>query len=140
MVVHSRNCHPEEACGLVAFDGDGNPRMVYSLTNAQRSATGYTVEPHEHFGALRHAEARGWEIAGVFHSHPGSPAYPSETDIALAVSDEWLYVVVGLQRSRPVVRAFSINGGKVSEVELHITPPARDVDLAVSLPSDHASP
>lgn len=118
MLVHARNCHPEEACGLLAFDTDGRVRMVYPLTNADQSESSYTIEPAEHFGALKHAEGCGWEIGGAFHSHPHSAAYPSATDIELAVSPRWLYVLVGMNGSDPDLRAFRISEGEVREERL----------------------
>ena len=76
MVAHAAFCLPDEACGLLAADGSGRLRMVYCLSNATPSPAAYTLDPVEHFRALRHAEARGWHLAGVFHSHPRGPAVP----------------------------------------------------------------
>lgn len=116
MVAHARFAFPEEACGLLATDGHGALRMVYCTTNIERSATRFTVDPTEHFRAMRHAERNGWEIGGSFHSHPTSPALPSRTDIAGALEPAWVYVIVGLARpDRPEVRAFQIAAGDVVE-------------------------
>ncbi len=116
MVAHAENCHPEESCGLLASDGAGVIRMAYPLTNVLASATNYTIEPREHVKALRHAESRGWEITGVFHSHPHTGAYPSPTDVRLAPDPDWLYVIVGMEdRSRPVIRAFRIVDGHIQD-------------------------
>lgn len=123
MVAHAHFCHPEEACGLLAADRQGRLRMVYCLTNADHSPVTYALEPEEHFRALRHAEARDWHLAGVFHSHTGSPAYPSPTDVARALEPDWLYVLVGLKDSRsPVVRGFWIRDGRVAEEKLTVEP------------------
>ena len=115
MVAHASFCLPDEACGLLAADAAGRLRMAYCLSNSTPSPTAFTLDPAEHFRALRHAEARGWRLAGVFHSHPGGPAFPSATDIAQALEPEWLYVVVGLQAPVPEVRAFWIRDGAVAE-------------------------
>jgi proteasome lid subunit RPN8/RPN11 len=116
MVAHAAFCLPDEACGLLAADAAGRLRMAYCLSNSTPSPTAFTLDPAEHFRALRHAEARGWHLAGVFHSHPGGPAFPSATDIAQALEPEWLYVVVGLQApAAPEVRAFWIRDGAVAE-------------------------
>ncbi|MEX2278454.1 MAG: M67 family metallopeptidase [Acidimicrobiia bacterium] len=114
MLSHAENCHPEESCGLLAMDESGRIRMAYPLTNSLRSSTNYTIEPREHFKALRHAEAQGWEIGGVFHSHPHSAAHPSPTDVRLAPDPEWLYVVIGME-DRPVVRGFWIIQGQIHD-------------------------
>jgi len=117
VVAHARFTFPEEACGLFAVDDAGEPRMVYCLTNVERSRSRFTVDPNEHYRAWRHAERNGWEIGGVFHSHPDSDAYPSSTDVAGALDPRWFNVIVGLgDPETPEVRAFSIAGGVVTEV------------------------
>jgi [CysO sulfur-carrier protein]-S-L-cysteine hydrolase len=88
-------------------------RFAYPLTNSAPSPTTYTVDPDEHFHAMRHAEANGWEIGGVFHSHPGGVARPSNTDIATAIDPGWLHLITDLNE----VRAFAIDGN-VGELEL----------------------
>jgi proteasome lid subunit RPN8/RPN11 len=119
MVNQAAFCHPEESCGLLAADSDGRLRMAYPLTNSLHSPTNYTIEPMEHYRALKHAESRGWEISGVFHSHPQSPAFPSPTDVRLAADPDWLYIVIGYEGlPEPVIRGFSIRQGAVTEHSL----------------------
>jgi proteasome lid subunit RPN8/RPN11 len=122
MVAHAQYCFPEEACGLIALDGDQMLRMVYATTNVDRSRVRFTVSAAEHFGAIQHAERQGWTIAGSFHSHPQSPAFPSARDIAGALDPEWLYVVVGLGDDHPELRGFRIRDQQVSEVAWRETP------------------
>jgi len=119
MVAHALFCYPEEACGLLAVDEEGRLRMAYCLGNADLSAITYSLEPEEHFRALRHAEANGWRLGGVFHSHTHSPARPSPTDVTQALEPDWLYVLVSLEdRDAPEVRGFWIRDGKVEEEPL----------------------
>ncbi len=94
VVEHSRFAGIEEACGLLATDELGTVRFAYSLTNADRSANSFTIDPSEFHGAACHAERLGWEIGGMFHSHPGGALVPSRTDIDNAPSPAWLYVIV----------------------------------------------
>lgn len=105
-----------EACGLFAVR-DGEVTEVYETPNSDRSATGYTIPPESHFAALQDAEARGWEIGGVFHSHPAGPATPSESDVTGALDPWWVYLVVGL-RGRPDLRAWRMRDDEVFEVAL----------------------
>ena len=63
--------------------------------NAAESARVYTVDPLDHLRAERAAEAAGWEIVGVVHSHTHTEPYPSPTDIAQAPDPGWHYVIVG---------------------------------------------
>jgi proteasome lid subunit RPN8/RPN11 len=120
--AHARFCLPEEACGLLAVDGDGRIRMAYALTNIERSSVRFTVAPREHYGAIRHAERNGWEIAGSFHSHPDAPAVPSSRDVAAALDPKWLHLVVGMVNGSVDVRGYRIRNGEVDEVLLREMP------------------
>lgn len=118
IVAHARFCMPEEACGLLAVDEQRRLRMAYPTTNVERSAVRFTVDPREHYQAIRSAEARGWRIGGAFHSHPESAAFPSARDIAGALDPSWLYLVVGMGDGFPDLRGFRIRESKVDEVML----------------------
>jgi len=57
----------------------------------------------------------------IYHSHPTSPPYPSQTDLELAFYPEALYLIVSLVEPRhPVVRAFRIQEGESREVEIAV--------------------
>lgn len=105
---------------MLAFDDRGRLRMVYPTTNADRSTTSFTVEPTEHFSVLRHAEGRGWEVAGSFHSHPDGPARPSRIDVERALGGHWLHIIVGMGDGSVDLRAFRIHEGSVVEEPLAI--------------------
>ena len=107
---------PNEGCGLIAVS-DGAVVKVYKTANLDASPSGFTVPPEEHYQALRDAEAHGWEIGGVFHSHPDGTARPSMVDIMGALDPYWLYLVIGLARE-PELRAWRILDGDISEVPL----------------------
>lgn len=116
MVDHARRCMPEEACGLLAFGEDDELRLAYCLTNSEHSSVAFTVDPDDHFRALGDAEARGWRIGGVFHSHPTTPAVPSRTDVAGALDPEWLHVIIGMIATGvPEVRVWRIADGTATE-------------------------
>jgi proteasome lid subunit RPN8/RPN11 len=90
---------------------------VYTTGNQDDSPTGYTVPPEEHFAALREAESKGWELSGVFHSHPQGSAKPSMVDVAAALDPGWVYLVVGI-RQAPEIRAWRIQQKEIEEVSL----------------------
>ena len=120
MFAHSGWCRPAEACGLIAFDG-GRPAFVFCLTNTDRSEHRFTIDPAEHFGSIRLAEALGLEIGGMFHSHLRSEAYPSDTDIAGGGDPGWMHFIVGpVNGSKPVLRAFRIVDRVVEEVSVGV--------------------
>ena len=117
MIAHALFAHPREACGLLASDGGGRMRMVYCLTNTRHSLSRFSLDPTEHYRAMGHAESLGWEISGVFHSHPTSAPYPSATDVSAGLDPAWLNVIVSLGDA-PEVRAFWIRDGNVDEEPL----------------------
>jgi [CysO sulfur-carrier protein]-S-L-cysteine hydrolase len=122
IIAHAEFCMPEEACGLLAVDKTGRLRMVYAMTNIERSSVRFTVAPGEHYGAIGNAERRGWVIGGSFHSHPQSTAFPSARDIAGALDPSWLYLVLGMTGDYPDLRGFRIREMKVDEVALREIP------------------
>ncbi len=116
MIAHAKECHPEEACGLLAGPDPSDIRRVFPTVNVLRSQTNFTIDPTQHLHAIRDADQDGWEIIGVFHSHPHTDAYPSVTDVALAPDPSWLYVIVGMENTdEPTVRAYRIVGEEISE-------------------------
>lgn len=117
IVEHCVSELPKEGCGLLAMDGDRVVK-VYPTPNLDESPVSYTVPPQEHFAALTDAESNGWELGGVFHSHPSSPARPSAIDVQRALDPRWLYLVVGMGDGTVEIRAWSIDGGRVEAVAL----------------------
>lgn len=127
VVAHCLDWLPLEACGLLAgaelgavVCGAQKPAVaqvyeVYPAANAARSARVYTVEPRDLLRADRSAEASGWSLIGVWHSHTHTPPYPSPTDIAQAPDPEWHYVVVSLSDTEPSLRSYRIQTGQVEE-------------------------
>jgi [CysO sulfur-carrier protein]-S-L-cysteine hydrolase len=117
MLTHVVASRPEEGCGLLAVDASGEVVHAYGLDNIDRSTTSFTVDPDGHFAALTDAEAHGWSIAGVFHSHPSGPAALSPVDLAAPIDPDWIHVVIGLaDPAHPEVRAWRVEGGRAREV------------------------
>jgi proteasome lid subunit RPN8/RPN11 len=112
--------YPYEACGLLAGPaGGGAATRFYRCANAARSARVYTIEPRDHLRAERDAEARGWEIIGVVHSHTHTAASPSPTDVAQAPDPGWHYAIVSLRdETDPSLRSYRIVDGDVTEEDV----------------------
>ena len=120
MVGHCYDGLPLEACGLLAGPvpsnaADADVRIVYLTRNAAESSRVYTVDPRDHLKADRDAEARGFQILGVFHSHTHTDPYPSPTDVAQAPDPDWHYVLVSLRDEAPMTRSYRIADGKITE-------------------------
>ncbi len=119
MMAHAEWAHPNEACGLLAGGGEVI-EMVFCLSNRDASPTRYTIDPHEHYGAMRFAEACGWDIVGAWHSHPNGDAVLSNVDVAESPGGEWITVVVGNGRlTGSPIRAYRTDGPAVTELAIH---------------------
>ena len=120
MVAHARAEAPNECCGMIGAR-DGTATSIHRARNADESPLRYVIHPTDQLRIMEEIETRGEELAAIYHSHTGSPAYPSQTDINLA--ENWpdpLYVICSLADSEPEVRAFAIRDGEVEEVTLEL--------------------
>jgi [CysO sulfur-carrier protein]-S-L-cysteine hydrolase len=120
MVAHARAEAPNECCGMIG-GRDGSATSIHRARNAEESPLRYLIHPTDQLRIMEEIEARGEELAAIYHSHTGSPAYPSQTDINLA--ENWpdpLYVICSLADREPEVRAFEIRDGEVEEVTLEL--------------------
>ena len=109
---------PLEACGLLAGSGD-RAEAFYPTRNAAKSAIRYDIDPRDLLRVTMELEDAGREVWGIFHSHPATPAYPSQTDIRLAFYPSAYYLICSLaDLVRPVLRAFRIVDGRIAEVEV----------------------
>ncbi len=120
MVAQARAEAPNECCGLLA-GRDGRVRQRYPVTNAEASPYRYNMDSRELLRAMRAMDEQGWELLAIYHSHTHTPAYPSPTDVSLAFYPEAFYLLISLMDpQQPVVRAFRIVEGQISEAELFV--------------------
>ena len=120
IVEHGLREFPNEACGLIA-GADGSAVKVFAMRNMDASPMSYRLDSKEQLEVFDRMDAEGLELFGIYHTHTHTEAYPSETDQRLAFYPEARYVIVSLSdRDKPVVRAFRITDGEVTEEELSI--------------------
>ena len=114
MVDHAAREAPNECCGYVRAR-EGRVEEVAEAANLRDSPYGYELDGPTLL-KVNELDDEGWEV-GIYHSHPRSPAEPSQTDINLAQYPGWLYLIVSLAGD-PVVRAWRIEDRRVDEEEL----------------------
>jgi len=120
IVEHGLREFPNEACGLIAGT-DGSAVKVFAMRNMDASPMSYRLDSKEQLEVFDRMDAEGLDLFGIYHTHTHTEAYPSETDRRLAFYPEARYVIVSLSdRDKPVVRAFRITDGEVTEEELSI--------------------
>jgi [CysO sulfur-carrier protein]-S-L-cysteine hydrolase len=111
LVAHARDEAPNECCGYMRMS-DGTVEETFRSRNLRSSPYGYELDPRSLFAA-NDLDDEGHGV-GIYHSHPRSPAVPSQTDINLAHYPHWLYLIVSLADD-PVVRAWRIADGRAEE-------------------------
>lgn len=111
LIEHAREEAPNECCGYLRAR-DGKVNEVFRSSNGRASPYGYELDSKSLLAA-NELDDEGWEV-GIYHSHPRSPAEPSQTDINLAHYPHWLYLIVSLAGD-PEVRAWRIEDGRVTE-------------------------
>ena len=120
LIAHAREGFPLEVCGLLGGVGD-EVSALYRMTNTDASNEHFTMDPKEQFAVVKDLRAKGLTLLANYHSHPESPARPSEEDIRLALTPGMSYLIVSLADSQqPVVRSYKIDQGKVDAEELEI--------------------
>lgn len=92
---HVRAGVPLEVCGLLGGLGR-RVRGVYPVQNiASDPDTGYYADPQMLFDVLTALDKKGWELVGIYHSHPpGARSDPSPADIALSNYPGVVHVLV----------------------------------------------
>ena len=120
MVSQARRAVPIEACGILAGRA-GRVEKYYEMTNADKSATHFTMLPEEQFEVIKGIRATGLEMLAICHSHPATPARASAEDVRLALTQDVVYVVLSLQDADcPALKGFIIEDGSVTEMPVRI--------------------
>jgi proteasome lid subunit RPN8/RPN11 len=121
IVAHARDEWPEECCGLLI----GTPHRVERVHRARNVAPDrlrrFTIDPRDHFFALRAARVHYWSVVGAYHSHPEGLPVPSLTDVSEAVPDaRFLQLIVGpsSQEREPGIAAYRLLSGNFVEIPL----------------------
>ena len=126
IVAHARRDHPDEACGIVAGPAASDrPMRFIPMLNAARSPTFYEFDSMDLLKLYRELDDRDEVPVVIYHSHTSTEAYPSRTDIGLAMEPDAHYVLVSTRESGrddgPVeFRSFRIVEGVVTEEEVEV--------------------
>jgi proteasome lid subunit RPN8/RPN11 len=113
---HGEETYPHECCGILLGQMDGEVRTVSSVRRCGNTRTDspknrYNIDPRELVRIQREGRARGEDIVGFYHSHPGHPARWSQTDFAEA---HWIgssYVITSVENGKAAItNSFELTG------------------------------
>ncbi|MHB8836755.1 MAG: Mov34/MPN/PAD-1 family protein [Candidatus Methylomirabilia bacterium] len=123
---HCRRELPHEACGILGGRA-GRVESVHPVQNAYPSPSRFVMEPTGQFRVMDELSRAGQELVGIYHSHPGGLAAPSNIDLKEAC---WpgttlpnypgaIQVIVSLRdRDAPVANGYAVVQGLFVEVPL----------------------
>lgn len=75
----SENQKPNESCALL-FGKDDIVLDLFLTENIEKSPVNFTISNKQLIEGYNMAEEKKMDVIGIFHSHPDSEAYPSNTD------------------------------------------------------------
>jgi proteasome lid subunit RPN8/RPN11 len=113
---HGEETYPNECCGVLLGQIDGDLRAVTSTVRCGNTRTDsahnrYHIDPKELVRIQREARNREEDIIGFYHSHPDHPARWSPTDLAEA---HWIgcsYVITRVaQGNADATNSFELTG------------------------------
>jgi len=92
LTEHAENEEPNESCAIL-FGKDSLVSEVFLTKNIEESPVNFTISNEQLIEGYKIAEEKRIEVIGVFHSHPNSDAYPSNTDKKFMQSNPVAWVI-----------------------------------------------
>lgn len=102
---HGVRDYPYECCGLLLGRFDEARKVVtetYPISNAREESAKrnrFLITPEELMKGERYARQHDLEVVGFYHSHPDSPAVPSQYDLEHAWPT-YSYIIVSTSADR----------------------------------------
>lgn len=102
---HGVRDYPYECCGLLLGHFEAERKLVtetYPISNAREESAKrnrFLITPEELIKGERYARQHDLEVVGFYHSHPDSPAVPSQYDLEHAWPT-YSYIIVSTSADR----------------------------------------
>ena len=96
LVNHANNEKPNESCAILFGIVNGQKTIVKEIfltKNIDESPVNFTISNEQLIKCYKTAEEKKMEVVGIFHSHPNSEAYPSNTDKKFMYSNPVVWVI-----------------------------------------------
>ena len=89
---YSENQKPNESCALL-FGRDNTVMDLFLTENIEKSPVNFTISNKQLIEGYSMAEQKNMQVIGIFHSHPDSEAYPSNTDKKFMQSNPVAWII-----------------------------------------------
>ena len=103
--AHAERDYPHECGGMLIGHFDGESKAVveiFPLENAREEEARHNrvlILPKDVLRAERYARERKLDVIGYYHTHPESPAVPSQYDLDHALP-VWSYVIASVLKGK----------------------------------------
>ncbi len=122
MVEHAKREWPLECCGILSGK-EKTVERVFELKNVEASSIRYLMSPQEQLRVFEEMEKESMEMIAIYHSHPHTIPFPSETDVKLAFYPEISSIIISLEEEKdPRVKAFQIGKEAIYLEEIEVIP------------------
>jgi len=108
ITAHTEQDYPHECGGMLIgrFEKDGRKTVVetFALENSREEEARHNrvlILPKDVLRAEKYARERELDVIGYYHSHPESPAVPSQYDLDHALP-VWSYVIASVINGKVV--------------------------------------
>lgn len=110
LAQYSENQKPNEACAIL-FGKDNQVLDIFLTENIEESPLNFTISNEQLIEGYNIAEQKKMEVIGIFHSHPNSDAFPSNTDKKFMQSNPVVWIIYsGINKN---FRAFILESDSV---------------------------
>ena len=92
LTQHAENENPNESCAIL-YGNDKTITEVFLTKNIEESSVNFTISNEQLIEGYKIAEEKKIEVIGIFHSHPNSDAYPSNTDKKFMQSNPVAWII-----------------------------------------------
>ena len=92
LTEHAENEKPNESCAIL-FGKDDLVSEVFLTKNIDESSVNFTISNEQLIEGYKIAEEKKVEVIGIFHSHPNSDTYPSNTDKKFMRSNPVVWII-----------------------------------------------
>ena len=102
---YSENQKPNEACAIL-FGKNNQVQDIFLAENIDESPINFTISNEQLLEGYKIAEDKKMDVIGIFHSHPNSDAFPSNTDKKFMQSNPVVWIIYsGINKN---FRAFTL--------------------------------
>jgi proteasome lid subunit RPN8/RPN11 len=120
MIEHAQKDAPLECCGILGGK-EKTVERAFELQNMEGSSIRYLMSPQEQLRAFEEMEKESIEMVAIYHSHPHTIPFPSETDVRMAFYPEVSSIIISLkEEKKPMVKAFQIEKDAIYLEEIEV--------------------